>query len=82
MKKNLATWGTALTLLVVLTVSAQVAAQDKQDRLHRTLGTGNNALDTQSQSSSMGGGGASNSTTGAFSRRWSTTRRELLLLIP
>ena len=58
MKKNLATWGTALTLLVVLTVSAQVAAQDKQDRLHRTLGTGNNALDTQSQSSSMGGGGA------------------------
>ncbi|MGA7928080.1 MAG: hypothetical protein WCA20_19080 [Candidatus Sulfotelmatobacter sp.] len=60
MKKNLATYITALTLLVALAVPAQLAAQDKQAHLHRTLGTGNNALATQSQSSALGGGGSFN----------------------
>ena len=55
---------TMLLVIAVVTVSAALvssnpmAAQDKQDHLHRTIGTGNDALVTQSQWSALGGGGA------------------------
>src|SRR5580658_5815574 len=40
-----------VTVFVAVASSNQLAAQDKQDHLRRTLGTGNRALATQSQSS-------------------------------
>jgi hypothetical protein len=47
-----------VTLSAALVSSIPLAAQDKQEHLHRTLGTGNDALATQFQSSALGGGGS------------------------
>src|ERR1700728_3925185 len=54
-----------MSLLIVaaaLASSNPLAAQDKQDHLHRSLGTGNGALATQSRWSARGGGDWSNLT--------------------
>ena len=48
-----------VTLTATLALSNPLAAQDKQDHLHRTLGAGNDPTATQSQSSALGGGGSS-----------------------
>ena len=46
--------------LAVLMISIALAAQDRQHHPHRTLGTGNDAVATQSQSSALGGEGSFN----------------------
>ena len=61
LKSTMLLWIAVVTLSAALASSNPLAAQDKQDHLHRTLGTGNNALTTaQSQSSAFGGGGSFN----------------------
>jgi hypothetical protein len=47
-----------VTLFAAVALSNPLAAQDKQDHLHRTLGTGNDAVATQSQSYALGGWGS------------------------
>jgi hypothetical protein len=56
MKSKMLVLIAVVTLSAALASSNPLAAQEKQDHLHRTLGTGNNALATQSQSSTLGGG--------------------------
>jgi hypothetical protein len=58
MKSRMSLLIAVVTLAAALVSSNPLAAQDKQEHLHRTLRTGNDALATQSQSSALGVGGS------------------------